>query len=93
MNERNKTSYNPERSSQELIQARATLDAFEYIKLMKIKSPDSLKLNEKNDIEINLIEGNDLVEKSCSFLNLTTPEGKLLYIIMLADAVKKKLTQ
>ena len=43
--------------SVEFIKAKASLDAFDYVKLMRKKSPESLTLGPDGKLVLNMIEG------------------------------------
>jgi len=68
------------------------LDAFEYINLMRKKSPESLEFQPNGEVIINAVESEIILENAKRALNLT-PEEIIEYLINLAIAVKQNLLQ
>ena len=79
-----------EKSRNELIKARASLDALEYISLMRRKSPESLNPGPNGRLVINAVDGESILEKAREYLNLDV-EGMLIYFGELAIAIENFL--
>ncbi|MFA5791764.1 MAG: hypothetical protein WC884_01870 [Candidatus Paceibacterota bacterium] len=80
----------PFRNRNNLIRARAKLDAFDYINLMRKKSPKSLELQADDEVIINMIEGKEVFDRAKKIYNLNSQET-MKYVIELGDAVKQIL--
>ncbi|OGI59597.1 hypothetical protein A3F19_03440 [Candidatus Nomurabacteria bacterium RIFCSPHIGHO2_12_FULL_37_29] len=72
---------------QSKIKVRAHSDAFDYVQLMRRKSPKSLEPGEDGRLIINAVEGESILEKARADLNLNVVEI-MLYLENLATAVE-----
>ena len=76
--------------SVEFIKAKASLDAFEYIRLMRKKSPESLTLGPNGKLILNMIEGGKIFDDASKKLNFSLEE-KEQYVADLETAVMRIL--
>ena len=74
----------------EFIKAQASLDAFDYIILMKEKSPESLVLEPDGRLFLNMIDGRKIFDGARKNLNLT-PEEAQEYAADMETAVRRIL--
>ncbi|OGI64962.1 hypothetical protein A3A95_02305 [Candidatus Nomurabacteria bacterium RIFCSPLOWO2_01_FULL_39_18] len=83
---------NKETQRDKVIKARATLDAFDYVALMRIKSPQNLKLERDGTLSINakMDEGGPIFDRAREALHMDSNEMRV-YILFLASAVKEVL--
>ncbi|MEK7080974.1 MAG: hypothetical protein AAB902_01080 [Patescibacteria group bacterium] len=80
----------PFKNRNNFIEARAKLDAYTYIELMKKKSPESLEFQPNGEVIINIAEGKKIFDYARKMYNLNSQEI-IGYTINLADAVKQIL--
>ena len=81
---------NIETDREKLIKARATLDAFEYINLMREKLPEKLEFQPDGEVMIDTIEGGIILGDARKALDLT-PEEMMKYFVDLGTEVKEIL--
>ena len=80
----------PFRNRNNFIEARAKLDAYTYINLMREKSPESLELQPDGEVTIKMVEGREILDYARKKYNLT-PQEMMKYSIDLGVAVKEIL--
>ena len=85
----NSTAIERRTHSGEFIKAKAELDAFEYIRLMRKKSPESLELEPDGKLIIDTVAGRKIFEEVRK--KLKTPEEMQEYVINLETAVRRIL--
>jgi hypothetical protein len=81
---------NIETNREKLIKAQASLDAYEYINLMRKKSPESLEFDSSGELVLNVSDGKKIFKSAEVRISLTMEE-KMKYFENLLDAVKKIL--
>ena len=85
----NSTAIERRTHSGEFIKAQASLDAFDYVKLMRKKSPESLALEPDGNLVLNMVEGGKIFSDAGK--KLKTPEEMQEYVEDLETAVRRIL--